>query len=273
MTTRYCPECGAEYVATVNQCVDCLVPLLEDVELDQRTREREAQQRQAISGSEQVVYELADWDPDQRVLLERILTSENILHVCEATDLVVRQDDERRVEALMDDLDESGTSLELDPDAEQVVYELSDWEAGLREKLVRLLDESAVPYAWDENQDLVVNAVDEDEVERLLDQVEYPDALPEGDDGGTDAQDVMSTLFVAADRLIHDPDDRDGTIEGVEAARAAEALELPYGFEPRAWATVLERTRALRETLEGDSTDDQVVEVATALRNLLRQYV
>jgi hypothetical protein len=275
MATRYCPECGAEYVATVTQCVDCLVALRDDVELERRAAEQ-ADADEPAGGQkdpgEEVVYELGDWDPDQRVLLARILDSEGIAHVWEATDLVVRQADEARVEALMDDLDTSGEAG-LDTEGDQVVYEVADWAPELRDRLVALLDRGSIPYAWDENRDLVVDAGDEDEVERLLDQVEYPDALPEDDTGGTEAQDVMSSLFVAADRLMHDPEDHEGVLDAVEGAQRAESLPVPYGFEPRVWENVVGRATAVRQALEADTDGDQVVELAKDLRATLRQYV
>ena len=57
MTTRFCPDCGAEYIADVDECADCLVPLVGGgLSADS-------------DGGDEVVYELDDWEPE---LLEQL---------------------------------------------------------------------------------------------------------------------------------------------------------------------------------------------------------
>jgi len=203
------------------------------------------------------------------VLLARLLDSEAIPHAWEATDLVVRQIDEERVEAIMDDIDTE------DEEGEQVVYELSDWEPDLRAKLVERLDAARVAYAWDEHDDLVVDDTDEDVVEQLLDELEFPDSLPSDEDASeeTSAQDVMSDLFVAADRLKNDPADHEGVLGAFDGAQAAASLATPYGFTDEAWQAIVTRSAALRDALEGDVDDLEIMDLAAELRTLLRQYV
>ena len=266
MSTRYCPDCGAEYLATVTMCVDCLVPLHDDVEAEQRVEEVVDPEGK----HEQTAYELAEWDPDNRVLLARVLDSEGIPHAWEATDLVIRQVDEQRVEAIMDDID-AGDGEE----AEQVVYELSDWAPDLRATLVERLEEVRVAYAWDDNGDLVVEEHDEDLVEQLLDELEFPNSLEADQEAPpeTSAQDVMSDLFIAADRLKTEPTDHEGVIGAFDGAQAAAGLATPYGFSDDQWQAVVARAAALRDALEGDVDDLEIIELATQLRTLLRQYV
>jgi hypothetical protein len=268
--TRYCPQCGAEYIASVAMCVDCLVPLRDDVEA--AGREEPAPARTGPMGEqtgEQTAYDLAEWDPDNRVLLARVLDSEQIPHVWEATDLVIRQEDEQRVEAIMDDIDLD------DEEGEQVVYELSDWAPELRATLVERLELARVAYAWDDNGDLVVDENDEDVVEQLLDELEFPDSLDADEDAPpeTAAQDVMSDLFVAADRLKKDPADHEGVLGAFDGAQAAAALPTPYGFTDDDWQAIVTRAGLLRDALEGDVDDEQIVELANGLRTLLRTYV
>ena len=267
--TRYCPSCGSEYIATVTMCVDCLVPLRDEAPGASAPGERPPAPAGPPREGEQTAYDLAEWDPDNRVLLARLLDSEGIAHAWEATDLVIRQEDEQRVEAIMDDID-----IE-DEEGEQVVYELSDWAPELRATLVERLETARVAYAWDENGDLVVDEMDEDVVEQLLDELEFPDSLEADEEAPpeTTAQDVMSELFVAADRLKNDPADHEGVIGAFDGAQAAAALPTPYGFEESAWQAVVTKAAALRDGLEGDVDDMQIIELANDLRTLLRQYV
>src|SRR5205823_1317985 len=57
MSTRFCPDCGAEYLADVDECADCLVPLMGGTAAADS------------DGGDEVVYELDDWEPD---LLEQL---------------------------------------------------------------------------------------------------------------------------------------------------------------------------------------------------------
>ena len=78
----------------------------------------------------------------------------------------------------------------------------------------------------------------EDEVDLLLDNLddveETEDEDAEGDsvvDGGEEAQAAMGDLFVAADRLQHDPHDDRMAADAMEAATMVAACAPPYGIE------------------------------------------
>jgi len=84
----------------------------------------------------------------------------------------------------------------------------------------------------------------------------------------------MSELFVAADQLIHDPADKDGTASMVRGARAAAGASAPYGLETAWWDGVVARAGALADLVESPSADgEQVVDLATALRDEIRPYI
>ena len=94
------------------------------------------------------------------------------------------------------------------------MYELDAWSVDDRHKLGEALLEAGVPFVWDASDALVVSADDEDAVEKILDAIEYPDALEavtEDEVADDAAQDALSELFLAADRLMHDPSDEDGS--------------------------------------------------------------
>lgn len=294
MTVKVCPECEAEYVATVQECADCGATLVE------------------TDGPEvaQLGYEFEEWDGNGRVLLDQLLTGQGIVHVWEGTTLVVRAADEEAVDTLVEQV-EAAELPELDPDRAQVVYELDGWPDEQRAALVEALVDAALPHAFDEDDDLVVHEDDEERVEPILDRIDTTSALPSvpgddpddldgdevdldeavdeldgvvdedeageapaDDDDGLAAQDAMSELFVAADRLMHDPDDHEGVLSLGDAARMVESIGLPYGFSPAVWKDITARAVALRELLEAVETDDdEVIEAATGLRTVLRQYV
>ena len=97
----------------------------------------------------------------------------------------------------------------------------------------------------------------------MLDQVDFNFSLDaedvadddedvdDGEDDGLAAQDAMSELFVAADRLMHDPDDHEGVLRLTDAAGVVEAMALPYGFAPGVWNEIVERVRRAAHPARG----------------------
>lgn len=269
MSSRICPACGAQYLAWVTRCADCGVALLDagPSVLD-------------LPDDEQLVYELAEWTPARRTLLETLLGADGIGHAWEAADLVVHVDDESRVDALVEAIEQGGvagaaSAEQAGLDGDQLVYELDAWSVDDRHKLGEALLEAGVPFVWDASDALVVSADDEDAVEKILDAIEYPDALEavtEEEVADDAAQDALSELFLAADRLMHDPSDEDGTEGLVKAAELATEVGVPYGLAPATWKAVVDHATELRERLSAEESE-KVVESATALRSLLRPYV
>lgn len=272
MATRWCPACGSEYVETATMCAECDVDLVDEPPV--------AAGDERLGEGDQVAYDLVQWDAEDRVMLDNLLTSQGVAHVWEVATLVVRREDEGRVDALLDDLDAEEEVEELDPDQSQLEYELEGWTHEQREELDVALEQAGIPHAWDEETlALVVHEADEEQVERLLDAVEFPDAIEadgEGEPGevdGIEAQEVMSALFVAADRLLHDPSDADGVLAAVDGADRVAAMRAPFGFSDEDWQALVDEAAALKGALEGDADDEVVVERATALRTTLRRYV
>jgi hypothetical protein len=297
MAVKVCPECGAEYLLTVAVCADDGAELVVsepdemEAEVSEEAAVAEDREEAGLTGDdvgktpdgEQIAYEFEEWDNQSRVLLDQLLEAASIMRVWEGATLVVRVTDEAEVDDLVEQVEITNQPT-LDPEKEQVVFELEEWSDEKRVALSESLDEAGIPFGFDENDDLVVLEDDEERVEALLDQVDYNFSLDasevaEGDVGpgeedGLAAQDAMSELFVASDKLMHDPDQSSAVLRLTDAAAAVEAMAVPYGFAPGAWNEILELTGALRGLLEEpDSDDDAVVEAATALRNVLRQYV
>ncbi len=83
-------------------------------------------------------------------------------------------------------------------------------------------------------------------VERLLDGIDFPDALPAQQsadladpDDGLVAQRVLSDLFEACDRLVHDAHNADAILALVKGADRIEELAVPFGFDRTGMGSVL----------------------------------
>lgn len=302
MATRWCLICGGEYIDTIDECPDCEVPLVD---------ERPEQDLSDVS-DRQVVYDLADWAAESRVMLEQLLESEGIRRAWEGTTLVVPDMVEMRVDNLVQHV-EVTTLPTLDPHSDRVAYDVNDWTDEMVAELQEILQNADVPYEFDEEGDIVTLAEHEERVEALMDAIEFPDGTRVGsavdvddpdrsatssssaddsgdddsdddddddddDDGGADdgvdAAKVLSDLFVSTDRLKKSARDHSGVLNFVAAAETAERMRLPYGFSRVVWKDIVNQIGNVRELLEDDdSQDDDIQQQALDLRNTLRDYV
>jgi hypothetical protein len=267
--------CGAEYLGGVLECADCLVPLSDrrPLSIDELVGPED----------ESIAYDFDELEPIQRLTIDERFAEAGIAHCWEGTSLVIREEDEEAADQIIDEADNDAV---LESDAEQVVYELDDWDDSRREELVAALDAASIEHAFDQDSNLVVFEHDEERVDAIVDAIEFPDQLPVPDDAeeeaaeeqleaatGLDPQDVLSDLFVAADRLMHDATDHEGVLALVDGAGLAETLPLPYGFAPPIWQDILSQVTGLRDSIEGDADDETIIDAATTLRTTLRQYV
>jgi hypothetical protein len=124
--TRYCPNCGDEYIDTVQSCVDCLVPL---------TDSPPAAAGGGAGGQapdhEILVYELNTWAPEQRAQLEVVLAQAAIPFQWEDTDLLVPAAEEAAVDDLLDQIEfpeplAADAPADADVDDEAVYQVMSD---------------------------------------------------------------------------------------------------------------------------------------------------
>jgi hypothetical protein len=281
-----------ETASDVDDDVDDIAAVIdeddEDDLLDDDDEDEDEDDERVGEGADQVAYDNDDWDSGTHAMLSSLLRSEGIAFVWEAGTLVVNAADEERVDVLVEQV-EISTLPPLDPTAPKVVYEIDGWTDEQRGALAEQLLAAGIAHRWDDDENLVVLEDDEGAVDPLVDMVD--DGALEGDDDededeeagevdGLAAQEAMSDLFVAADRLTHDPDDGTAVRTLTAAAERVEALPVPYGFTPSDWKIIVTRSAALREMVDQDDDDDDdavdddaVVEAATTLRTLLRSYV
>jgi hypothetical protein len=256
------------------ECADCLVPL----------SDRRPLTLEELGGEDdQIEYDFEELEPIARLAVDELFWTNGIPHAWAETALVVRAEDEEEADRLIDAADRDAF---LESEAEQVSYDLGDWDDERRALLTDALSTANIEHAWDEHGELVVFEDEEERVDAIVDAIEFPDQVKVDDEDeieaeealaadGHDPQDVLSELFVSADRLMHDPMDHEGVLSLVDAARLAESLPLPYGFAPAVWNDVLTQVRSLRASLEGDDEDDDedIIGRATTLRATLRNFV
>jgi hypothetical protein len=224
-----------------------------------------------LDAEDELVYDLDDWsERDLAVLRERLETLA-VPHRWEGPSLVVAASDEAWLERIFDQVDDD-LSLALDPDVEQIAYDLSSWEPERRDALLEALVDEAVPHGWD-GDELYVHEIDEQRVDELIDAALDPDTGPaQGGEG--DGQRAMGELFVAADRLRSDPNHHEATLALVDGARLAATAPTPYGIEQRWWDEMVAAAGGLAALLEsGTAVDEDVAAAAGELRDRLRPLV
>ena len=284
MATRFCLSCGGEFIATVETCPDC------DVELVDERPDDHLEAKPGDAG--QIEYQLHEWAVESRVMLEQLLKAADIRHAWEGADLIVPAALETQVDGLVAQV-EVTTLPTLDPDLPRVAYDIDDWTDAQQTELMHALEQVGLAYEFDGEGALVVLEEDEARVEAVLDSIEFPDEDADGDDDvdpsvegddededddepydGPEAMDVMSDLFVAADRLFHKATDPEGVLALMDRAADAARMPLPYGFAKNVWRDILTQVETIVGLLESDDSDDDAIEEhARVLRDTLRPLV
>ncbi|MGI9023010.1 MAG: hypothetical protein ACR2HV_07245 [Acidimicrobiales bacterium] len=174
-------------------------------------------------------------------------------------------------------------TLDADRPDEEVLYELDDWPAATRVELTRTLAERGIPSRWEPGLTLAVRQIDDELAENVLDELEESalvDEDDEGDDagsgadgGGEVAQAAMADLFVAADRLMHEPTDEAVAAELGGAAGVIAESPPPFGIEDQLWAKVRELSAKICGDLDAVADPELVAADARTLREVLRPFV
>jgi hypothetical protein len=155
------------------------------------------------------------------------------------------------------------------PVGEETVYELPDWLPEQRAQLGVFLDEASIAYEWEDN-DLVVPAAREREVEALFARVGGP-TDDEDEDDGEGRYRALEELFAAADRLAGDPADEQLAGETVGWIEEA-AGPPPIGLDEVQWFRIMTQARTLSESIRAER-EHAIAEDAAALRDMLRAVV
>lgn len=196
----------------------------------------------------------------------------------------------------------SDTELPLGEDAgdgdhDSLIYELADWEPEMRARVDLLLRTRGIAYRWERvgelyegdefttagdpaewevATNLVIAEADEEVVDSILDEVEFPMALEAtDDDSGEDEAnyELMASLFNASDKLMHDPGDVGTVGEFIDAADAVKSSPPPFGVDGDVWAEIQRQAGALSAHLDADGDHEMASTLARDLRNLLQSWV
>lgn len=253
MATRSCPNCGTQYVASVRRCIDCDLMLVDDVDADETEVTSGAE---PVGAGEQVAYELDGWGNQLKVTLEGMLDRAEIARVWEAGALVVDARFEDDVDALIAVV-EGADIPELDADLPQIAFEIDGLDADRLAVLDARLIAESLPHAWSDEGELLVAEADEDRATDLI-QAVLDDEL-EADADGPSANEVLSDLYVATDRLMKKPTDAKVVAAVADAATRLDGVGVPYGLSGEDWTAILAQVGALVEVLgvePADALDD-----------------
>jgi hypothetical protein len=210
---------------------------------------------------DEVAYEVADWPVGSRLRLSAVLAERGVPWRWEpGLNLVVRESDDTTTEAVLDEIE-----------AEEVENQGAATDGGDGED-----DAEDAGYESD-----VDDGEDDDDDEQ--DDDEQDDDGEEDDDDGAVGQAAMADLFVAADRLIHDPESLEVAVDLDTAADVVESSPPPFGIDDATWSTIRQRAAAVRAALDapeddeaedvGEDVDAVVSERAQALRDTIRPWV
>ncbi len=264
----WCFQCGQEYVEGVELCVECGVATID--------RPPTPAEMVGDESEAQIAYELHEWSPEGRMAVDTLLRKSRITHGWQGPALIVREADEDAVDRLVEQA-EKATLPTLDPDDELIGYSLEHHDDEARARLWTMLDLAGVAYSLDDGDELLVNEADEDTVDDVFERLAAgPDDAHRFGPGveGVDPTEVVSALFLGADRLRRGIADRRAVDAFREADALARRIELPFGFQPRFWRATLDTSGELVAVLEADEPDaDAIVETASRLRLQLREVV
>lgn len=157
-----------------------------------------------------------------------------------------------------------------------VAYDLSGMGDAEFDVVLSAVEESGLGHYLSEGEELFVAESDEALIEAIFAEHTDPEELQAQDDDGDGlvAQEVLSEVFAAVDRLKNDGRNADAVLDLLEGADRLAATAPPFGFGPEQWVQLQERVSELRGLLQGDEVDLSAVEdTAAGVRRMLQPIV
>lgn len=271
MPTMYCFQCSREYVDEVTECAECAVGLVEE----KPTPPEEVGEQD----EPQVAYELYEWSFESRRMLEGLVTSENIVHGWQGAVLIVREADEDRVDALVEQAEEFDGPA-IPEDAEKIGYSMEDWNAENQQSLVETLGLNGIAHEFDQDGELVIAEADEDQVDKIIENLSERLAIEDelGDANqvmeGIQLNDLLGDVRVLSNKLKKNPGDTKVTSNIVNQADLLSDIRTPFGFDSGRWSKIRLRAANVVDVLTSDNRgEDEVIEAAEELYDILEGTV
>lgn len=165
-------------------------------------------------------------------------------------------------------------------------YELDEWSDSDRTELTEALAEAGIAHRWESTVLLVASAM-ENEVDELLDDFENDgidsDGIENGESevtengGGKNSArgEVLSQLFLSAQRITRDPLDSIGLSMLVRVLEEVEGASAPYGISDSVWRQIVDLASQIEDALSGGEQPDEVMamDLAGRLFAILRSHV
>ena len=225
-------------------------------------------------GGEWLAYELHEWASESRSMLAQLLLADGVTHSWQGTTLLAHEAVEEQVDALIEEVEQAETR-EIDPEEAQVAFEMEGWSGELQALLADRLGAVGVPHEFDVDGDLVCHEADEEQVELIIEELlarSADEGLEELD--GLDANELLSALFEAADRLRRDVHDPKGVLGVLEHGRRLQATATPFGFAATTWASLRDAAADLCDLIEEEeSSDEEVSDRSLKLRDTLQRLI
>ncbi len=223
---------------------------------------------------EWLAYELHAWASESRSMLAQLLLADGVNHSWQGTTLLAHESVEEEVDALLEEV-EQAEARELDPDEPQIAFEMQGWSGELQALLADRLGRAGVPHEFDADGDLVCHEADEEQVELVIEELlarASEEGLEELD--GLEANDLLSALFEATDRLRRDVHDAKGVLRVLQHGRRLTQTATPFGFEATKWQSLRDSAADLCDLIEAEDVDDaDISELAATLRATLHGLI
>ncbi len=174
------------------------------------------------SDGEWLAYELHGWSLESRVMLQQLLTVDQVVHSWQGTTLLVHESLEQMVDSLIDEAEEAeearqATTRPIGPDDDLTAFEIGDWSPEMRNELMLRLEQASVPYI----------------LEEVVNEDEEPGEI--AGDAGTGAVEAGGVDGVAGDDVAGDDIAAGATgaveVEDVDAVAGDDVVDVADGVD------------------------------------------
>ena len=153
---------------------------------------------------EWLAYEFHEWSLESRVMLQQLLTVDQVVHSWQGTTLMVHESLEATVDSLVDEVEETEKAKEaiarpIGPEDPLTAFELSEWPEALRAELMQRLVQARVPHILDTEGDTDHDAAEGDPDAADPDAADPDAADPDAADPDAEPGEVCDLLVREAD--------------------------------------------------------------------------